>query len=245
MLSLKTTIASWISKPWFGKLIFWINGNKITRNGASYVLDSPLINNRVKALIFWNLYEKAEIRFVQKYLSGKYPVIEFGGSIGIVSSVISKKIGQQQLLIVEANIGLISVLETQLRINKFEEFEIIHAGVGNGRELFFITGNDNTVGKVSTHSESLVDQIPMITLRSLLLGKNISDYSLVSDIEGAELCFIFDDPSSLKNCKELIIELHDATWNGKLISISEQIQQLESIGFRIIARHGPVIFAVQ
>jgi FkbM family methyltransferase len=241
----KIWIVSFIAHPMVGRLIARIVQNRMNRHGADYRLESPLISNRVKALIFWNLYEKAEIQFIQAYLTGDYPVIELGGSLGITSAVIGKQIGHQLLITVEANPDLIPIIENHLAINKRTNYEVVHAGIGAQGALFFVKGNDNTVGKVSSGFEPGAIPVPVKTLSRLLEERELDAYSLVSDIEGAELSFIFEIPDALNRCKKLIIELHNAHWNGKLITVKEQISQLENIGFRIVAQHGPVICATK
>lgn len=245
MQRFKTLLAALISHPAIGQLISVVSRNRITRNGANYVLDSKLISARIKALLFWNLYEKAEIRFIQTYLKKDLPVVELGGSLGIVSAIIGKHIGHQDLYTVEANPELVPIIREHLRINKGGQFEVIHAGIGSESELFFTKGNDNTVGRVSNIYAPTSIPVPVKTLRSLLFEKDIQAYSLVSDIEGAELSFLFDDPESLEGCKSLIIELHDSYRNNALIAVDQQIHQLELIGFNIVAKHGPVIFATK
>lgn len=245
MTTLKILIVRIISLPFIGRLIAFFTKNLIMRNGIYYQLNFSSISPRIKALIFWNLYEKAEINFVKDYLSEDYPVIELGGSIGILSAVIGKKIRNKRLFIVEANPDLIPVIKTQLEINQINNFEIIHAGIGNDNddELFFLEGEDNTVGKVINKPLPSASAINIQSLSSLLKSKNIKKFILVSDIEGAENNFIFQEPQALVNCKELVIELHESHFNNIRITIKQQISQLKMLGFTIVRQHGPVVFA--
>lgn len=143
----------------------------------------------------------------------------------------------------EANPKLVPIIEYHLKYNKGDNFEVLNAGIGNQPKLYFIEGNDNTVGKVSTEPVPGTLSIPVKSLAEILKDKKIKDFSLISDIEGAELSFIFNNPEALSRCRELLIELHVSFLQGKKVTVEHQIEQLKKIGFHIVDRHGPVIYA--
>ncbi|MCX6186516.1 MAG: hypothetical protein NTU43_05895, partial [Bacteroidetes bacterium] len=43
----------------------------------------------IQSLIFWNVYERKEIRSIKKYLNSSLDIIELGSSIGFVSLCIA------------------------------------------------------------------------------------------------------------------------------------------------------------
>ena len=69
----------------------------------------------------------------------------------------------------------------------------------------------------------------------------MTQFSLVSDIEGAEVGIVLDDSSALQRCVTLIIEVHDAFYRGSPVTAETTVQRLQAeLGFRLIARCGRV-----
>ena len=96
MLKIKVFIVRIIASEFIGNLLALIHRNNFKRYACEFDTSSHKIKGHIKALLFWNLYEKQEANYVQEFLSGDYPVIELGGSIGIISSVIGKKLKRQK-----------------------------------------------------------------------------------------------------------------------------------------------------
>ncbi len=58
---------------------------------------------------------------------------------------------------------------------------------------------------------------------------------MFSDIEGAEAGIIFNDEAALKNCRQIIIEFHNTTYEGKKYTIKDLSDLLANKhGFKII-----------
>jgi hypothetical protein len=83
--------------------------------------------------------------------------------------------------------------------------------------------------------------VPALTLREILRRTGVSDFDLVSDIEGAETAFLLQDPDVLRGCRRAVIELHDTTVDGRAVSVSDLLEAVVAAGLRIIRRHGPVV----
>lgn len=240
---LKKLMARIITHKWVGKAIAVITKDKVRQYGCVYATHFEAVINPIKAALFWGLYEREEANFISKYLSGKYPVIELGGSLGIISCVAGKKLSGKKLIIVEANRSLIPVIEENLKLNKISNYAIEWGGVGSGQELYFLQGDRSYKGEVIREFKPGCAPVEEIDLVSLPDRYNISSFSLVSDIEGAENSFLFENPGGLIHCKEMIIELHGTNDQGNIISISTQKEQIEKSGFTIIDTLGTVIYA--
>jgi len=85
MLSLKIAVAKFVTARLIGELVAVAYRNKIPFRGLRFSTADPQIHPRVKASLFWGLYESAEIRFVNAYLPRSIDVVELGSSIGVVS----------------------------------------------------------------------------------------------------------------------------------------------------------------
>ena len=98
--------------------------------------------------------------------------------------------------------------------------------------------NDNTTSHISENDESGT-LVATIQLNSITPEK---PYTLVCDIEGAEVALLKEDKKALKNCVQLFIELHETTYNGRFYSYEDLINLLIMNGFIFRSRDGNVIF---
>jgi len=114
---IKKTIVNIITNPSLISLVFMGKRRIINKYNLTFDLSNPLINLRDIGFILWGLYEKSEIRFINKYLSEyrNCNILELGGSLGIVSCIISKNISKtQHLTIVEANPELVPIIKSNM-----------------------------------------------------------------------------------------------------------------------------------
>lgn len=103
----KIFIAKILTLPFVGSAIAVLSKDRISYRGMIIDTQNQYLTPSTKAEIFWGIYEGAEARFIQKYLTGDLGVIELGASIGIVSCCIKKKLnGKSKLIAVEAHPGL-------------------------------------------------------------------------------------------------------------------------------------------
>jgi len=170
--------------------------------------------------LHYETYEFGERLFSEKILSKGDTVIEAGTSIGILTGVISKIIGQEgKLITVEPDSSLIKIAKSNNKLNK----NIIFM---NG---MLITDSKSKIefqpdgwlgGKVVNNNEETkyVKSIPIIYLKNLI-AEHFPN-ALVLDIEGEELGLInFEIPICIK---KLIIELHPNIYGE---NSSHQIQE--------------------
>ncbi|MFM7855073.1 MAG: hypothetical protein ACKO96_24895, partial [Flammeovirgaceae bacterium] len=73
----------------------------------------------------------------------------------------------------------------------------------------FMVSNDNLTSGIANQDISNKIEAKVFTLRSIYQNSGFKDFTLVSDIEGAEIGFILRENTTLQSCSLLIIELHD------------------------------------
>lgn len=98
-------------------------------------------------------------------------------------------------------------------------------------------------GDVSFSGEDVT--VDTITLNEICITYNLTNYTLLSDIEGAEITFILNDPTALRKCSKMIIELHDTHYNGTLYTIDAIVGLLLKQGFSVIDQRGAVYVMVR
>lgn len=244
-MKVKTAIANLITLPAVGRSIARLLHNKIKIRGITVDTSSPLIQARVKAMLFWQLYESAEIRFVKRYLPPETDVVELGSSIGVVGSIAGRIIQGQRLVCVEAQPEFIPVIRRNLEINGVKNFMVLNYAISNeDKTVFFTSGGTNLTGKVGTGQDKQLS-VKGKKLSSILKEMSIGRFALIADIEGAELQILIDDPRSLGQCHCIIIETHQAIHSGKTYSPADIQMLIEDLNFKLIDRYGPVMVFIR
>ena len=203
------------SRPVF-QCIRLFNGKKVRSYGSLIDTSDENITEAIAANIFWNIYEKAELRSVHKYLKPGLPIIEIGSSLGVVSALIGKiKAHEDKLICFEANPSLIPTIKKNLELNKIQNFKIFNKAIGpaNVHAVYFSKAISSLNGKISLEVSG--EKVEVTTLRQVLEQENIHDFSLIADIEGAEVYLIFEQIEIFKNCRLTILELHNTRYQDK------------------------------
>ena len=240
---LKQCVGAIICSQLAGKLIAFIYGNRIPFRGTVIDVSQTHVSSKNKALLFWGLYESAEVRFVDKYTLPDIPAIDLGASLGAISSHIASRLQPgTQLICIEGNPKLNLTLRQNLERNASHlAFEIIQAAIGYGVEtVTFALADDNLYSRKTGQRTSVTAEVPAIKLTDAVRKLTSSRYQLISDIEGAELEILRQDLDSLKGCQQIIIELHSVKENGTFVTVEDMLNQLQSCGFEIIDRYGSV-----
>ena len=86
-----------------------------------------------------------------------------------------------------------------------------------------------------------VVEVPALTIREILRRTDVTEFDLVSDIEGAESAFLLDDPGVLGRCRRAVIEFHDTAASGRAVSVFDLIDAAVATGLQVVSRHGPVV----
>ncbi len=227
-----------------GKIIRAKYNNRIPSRGCQIdVRDSAILSPTV-AKIYWNIYERAEANFVNKYLPSSLDVIELGSSIGVVSSCIGKQLDHDgvRLICVEANPQLIHVLERNLKINANSvEHYVINAAIdySGKNEVSLEIGERTTDSKVTdSHFGSIV---PALTLAQLCNQFDVKEFCLVADIEGKEWELLYSETELMRKCQMIIMEIHSEFLNGTQLP-SEMLANdiVGKLGYTVIDRRGDV-----
>jgi FkbM family methyltransferase len=195
---------------------------------------------RLAAAIAFGLYERPEVLFSRKYLATSMRVLELGGSRGVVSSSILQLLPPAARLVsVEANPRLIEELQRNLTRNaNGHAVEVRHLAVGEGDKLLLDTSRGSLASSLSSVKGV---EVPMTTLEGLVDDLKWEDFSLISDIEGAEVGFVLGDDPGLLRCRKLVLEMHCTTWQGQDVTPGDLIAELTGRHeFRLMARHNNV-----
>ena len=189
-------------------------------------------------------YEAEEIRMIQSYLPKDRPVIELGGSLGVVSAIIGNHLHPDTPhLVVEANPHLQNIcLENAQSPKKSQSIEVLQSAVSYGEPLvqFEVAKNPHASGlKLRSASESLETiDAPAIALATLYEKLGHPDgFSLVCDIEGGEADMMVHDSAIVAKAGVVVMELHPTITPEAAARIPKQMREM---GFTEQERSGDV-----
>ena len=245
-LRLKIFTASQLCHPAIGALAGTLFHDRIPNRGCVIDVADSVVPPSAKASLFWRFYESAEIRFVRRYLPPDADVVELGASLGAVSAQIAKRLNPgRRLICVEGNAALLPLLDRNIRRNsRGAAHHVVNGAVdySTAQELVPFRIDEQLIFSRLAGAADPADcpLVPRVTLASLLAEHGVGEYTLVSDIEGAEAGIIEADAGALANCRLVIAELHDCRFLGRRFKIEDLVGAMQHRGFRVVDRHGAV-----
>lgn len=227
-----------------GRLIGKVFRDSIPFRGCRICTRSSFVQPSTKAWLFFGLYERAEVDQVRAFVEPCSTVLECGGSIGVNSVQIARRIGPGgRLIVIEPNGELCGLLRQNLARNcPRVETTLVNAAVSYSGKPVRLTYERaaNSLRGVARDSggANSIDGIESVTLRDLVELFGLEDYILVSDMEGAEAEMFLCDGESVRRAKRIISELDPGDHQGEIVSVERQIATLRDLGFRVVHRHG-------
>lgn len=191
-------------------------------------------------------YEHEEAQLITRHLPPDLPVIELGGSLGVVSALIrSRLMPETRHLIVEANPRLIGICRANASGGVATgATEIIHGAVYYDGPIarFGIADEVHSSALGDTGNSSRMIEVEAVTVAQLH-GKLGSPerFVLVSDIEGAEYDVFAREASVLRLADVAIVELHPRAYARAGRSEAELFRYAEAAGLRTAERLSDVV----
>lgn len=215
------------------------HGSRVDLDGE--VFDLPAwIPASIRRAMREGTYEAPERRFVAAHLPSDLPVVELGGSIGVVARFVGRKIGPGvRHLVVEANPALTETCARTARGGIDRPVEVIAAAVayGDGGKIWFKTSSGLLDSRVVAAGTAGAIAVPFVHLRDLRdrLG-GAGDYSLVCDIEGAEYELFSQPDEEFAGCRAAILEMHPSAYAARGASLQAFLDLVAARGFVLVER---------
>lgn len=244
--ALKLRVSRIVTSDRAGRVIGTFTRKRISHQGLWFDTRSSDFSPSVRAQMFWGGYEGAETRMIRSILRGSTTVVELGSSLGVTAAHIAAVMTPSgHLICVEANPRLLPGLrERTLRHAANLKVDVVHAAVTGHCGTTVLTIAAETAGSrltVAPRANEVTVQVPALTLQEILRRTGVTEFDLVSDIEGSEVAFLLQDPNVLKDCRRAVIEVHATTLSGRSVSVFDLIDAAVAAGFQVIGRHGPVL----
>jgi FkbM family methyltransferase len=177
--------------------------------GLVFHIPKHLTSRSLRGKFVVDTYELAERTLIARHLSPQSRVLELGGSLGIVSCVVNKKLVQPKFhVVLEPCADLVPWIARNREQNTCV-FAIENKVVARGGKVFLDKSRGSDGGQiVAGGNHAGVEAIDTITWDALEKKYGITFDTLVSDIEGAEYALMTDFTSDIHALKTVIIEMH-------------------------------------
>ena len=181
---------------------------------------------------------------MQRHLRRDLDVIEVGAGIGVLSCHIRRHIDSgRHLYCIDANPEAAAMIKNNLNLNGLTAgVTVANAAMAHvaGR-VRFVRGTTVIDGRIAEdRCPSEHPLIPAVTLEHLVTQFGLRQYALVCDIEGSEVAIITNDSAAIKNCAQIIMELHHITYFGRQYHPDDILSSLQRLSFSLQTRHGNV-----
>jgi FkbM family methyltransferase len=212
---------------------------EVRLNRSTFNLDR-ITDFPTKVELIMNKYEAPERHAVARYVRQDLPVVELGGSMGVVACVTNRLLKNRTAhVVVEANPLVIPQLELNRTLNRCQ-FEIVNRAIAYDMESVTFRPSSN----VCVSSITAVGDQPSVTVQTTQLSEIVRNrgftrFNLICDIEGLEYDLVCREIDVLKNADTIILETH-ARFIGE-DKCRLMMSTLEDAGFRIVKEIGYVV----
>jgi FkbM family methyltransferase len=244
-LRVKQAVASVLVSDPMAAAIHVLTRDRIRQHGLVFDVSSDEFTPKVRAQMFWGLYERAECEMIREHLTGARTVIELGSSLGVTSTFLGSVLSAGgQLICVEANPALIPGLQRRVA-SRFDEVDVHILNVAVSHEsgtVQLAIGATTMATRVTevTAADQRTIRVAAVTLQDILDRFGIDTFDLVSDIEGSEAAFLMHDAAPMARCERAVIEMDDTVIRGRRVTVPELLDAAMGLGFRVVDRNGPV-----
>ncbi len=223
----------WFHDKWFFGRLVEFRGNVVHLNGCRFRLDSPLFTTAFKSRFILGRYERKERRVVRRWLNPSLPVIELGGSIGVVACITNKKLTHpEKHVVVEANPQLIPLLAANRDLNACS-FRILNKALGYAEESMIFYAHERFSSGGTTRVTDRPISVSATTLAEIFADAKFEHANLICDIEGAEVELIAHELETIsKKVFQFIVEVHPSIVGEE--AIHHLRIEIEAVGFRRI-----------
>ena len=215
-----------------------LRGNVVRVERCVFSLDSPAITTASKSKFMFDQYERPEREAIRRFVDPALPVVELGGSIGVVACLTNRLLRDPRAhVVVEANPALVPLLLSNRDRNGCH-FTVLARMVGYGaaRSSFYVDRNNFVVSSARPTgggSSVAVVEVETVDLSSILDEHGFDRCTLICDIEGGESELLRYEADVLRRrVSTMILEVHE--WAMGAARTAQCFEQLGTLGFRTV-----------
>lgn len=214
-------------------------GDRVRVDGCDLDLGDPSVSLAVKSRFVLDRYERPERAALLRYLDRDRPVLELGACLGVLACVTNRLLtAGVHHVVVEANPHLLPLIERQ-RVLNGATFVIEHAALDYGDEAIIYVNQARITASSAQRPHGEPVRVAATSLARLAERHGLDGFTLISDIEGAELELVEQEADVLAaRVRTLILETHPDVYGE--FGRRRLVAGLETAGFRLLSRDGEV-----
>ncbi|WP_299612221.1 FkbM family methyltransferase [uncultured Tateyamaria sp.] len=184
-----------------------------TPRGLLFPRDMDVLKPRIAGNLRRGLYENKEGDAVLRIVQPDDVVLELGGGLGFISTLIAKRSEAAHVHVYEANGALADYIKRVHAANGIENATVHHAMLGKRKATkdFHVRGNILASSTDETNGDGIIRTEPVDVVNAGQQTKAIKPTVLVCDIEGGEAELLPE--MDLNTVRAAVIELHPQ-WIG-------------------------------
>lgn len=223
-------------------LYHWRHGPGFAYHGIPISIPDE-IPFSIKRQLMQGRYEEPERRLVERFINPTLPLIEVGGSLGVLSAFIGRKLHPRTpYLVVEANTRIIETCRANARTGRGPDgrVTVMNCALAYGASEVSFPVDDNIHANRLNGTAQETITVPAHTLAALrqMLDPGPDPFTLVMDIEGYEFDVFETDGETLRECKLAIVETHPGLFAERGRSLDGFLALVRDLGFEILAQDG-------
>ncbi len=201
--------------------------------GNKFDLNHPRMIDGIRSALEKGTYESREIQLIDRFVRPDDRVVELGACLGATSLFLFDRVGEDGLIVFEADPRNLEMAQHNFRLNK-KPVRCEHAVLWSGQdrpETIAFGSNENP------SSSSLLDrdgQVVMVEVKTHQFETALRDHkatAIVLDIEGGEID-LFNNAIDLDGIRLILLETH-ARFTGTSAN-EKMIDGLKNRGFSIV-----------
>lgn len=217
----------------------------ITSRGVKLPDDPRYLSDRHRKLLKKNSYESKEADAALKAVKSSDIVMELGGGLGFMSSLISMNSKPASYHLFEANPALIPYIRAVHGLNGLQGIDVQNAMLGAKdaeaanfyvRHDFLASSMADDLGDANG-GVARVEQVPVLAINAVM--QRIKPSFLICDIEGAEASIL--PKADLSSLRAVLIELHPQTTGQSGIQAVFDVMHTHGLTYFPRASEGKVV----
>lgn len=216
---------------------------KKTEYGFNIILD---LKKDVDLYFYRGIFEKENLEYFGSLIKPGNIILDIGANIGIYSLMASVKTGNiGKVYSFEPADWAINRLKENIRLNKFENIEVIDKAISDisGISDFFICDDDayNSIGNKPMREVREVKKVEITTIDDFLSSRSISHVDIIKiDTEGADYLVLKGAKQLLSSSSPPIIfcEYSRKTIDGFHHSLNEFEEYIKGFNYKIFEIQG-------
>lgn len=191
-----------------------------------------------KRQVMQGKYEEAERRLVDAYLDPNLPVVEAGGSLGILSAYVASRLAPATpYWVIEANPDIIDICaENAASQPRAVPVQVHNLAIAYGAETVSFAKSENVhISRLGSQALPGNIEVAARTLRQIISDMGVDQgYSLIMDIEGAEFDVFEKDAAAFQSCRLAIVEIHPRIFEQQGRSLARFMDLVAKAGMKVL-----------